>query len=379
MSGCLRDLCIMVQVGDRNFALGRNGRQPRRPILPNLTTVTPQELPSMSFSRDDIFLVTGGTGFVGSAVARALRKQGARVRLLVRKGADRRNLHPDDEIALGDLRDERCLPSAVAGARFLIHCAADYRLWAPTPSELMESNVEGTRNLMRAALAAGIERIVYTSSVATLSLNGAGLADESRPMEPGEAIGTYKRSKVIAERLVEDLVEREKLPAVIVNPSTPIGPGDVKPTPTGRIIVEAASGRMPAFVDTGLNIAHVDDVAEGHLLALAHGRVGERYILGGENVALSRILAEIARMVGRKAPTTRIPLAAVYPLAYICEAFALVTKRPPFVTRDALHMAAKHMFFTDAKARRELGYRSRPYQDALQDAIDWFRGAGLIR
>jgi dihydroflavonol-4-reductase len=232
---------------------------------------------------------------------------------------------------------------------------------------------------MEEALRAGVERIVYTSSVATIKPQKNATANETHPLAEHHAIGAYKKSKVIAERLVEDMVQRDSLPAVIVNPSTPIGARDVKPTPTGRIIIEAACGRMPAFVDTGLNLAHVDDVAEGHLAALARGKIGERYILGGEDVYLRDMLAEIARIVGRKAPRVRLPIAPLYPLALAAEGVGFVTGREPFLTLDGLRMARHHMFFSDAKARRELGYTARPYQEAIADAIAWFRQEGYLR
>ena len=232
---------------------------------------------------------------------------------------------------------------------------------------------------MRAALAAGVERVVYTSSVATLRPRDDGPADETRAATPEQAVGVYKRSKVVAERLVEALVRDEGLPAVIVQPSTPIGPRDVKPTPTGRIIVEAASGRMPAYVDSGLNLVHVDDVAAGHVLALEQGRVGERYILGGQDVMLGEMLAEIAEIVGRKPPTVRIPRAPLFPLAWANEQIARATGGNPFLTLDSLRMAKYRMFFSSAKAEGELGYRARPYRAALEDAVAWFRQAGMIR
>jgi dihydroflavonol-4-reductase len=319
-------------------------------------------------------LVTGASGFVGSAIANAARDAGYRVRVLVRPTSPRTNIDPRDEVVEGDLTAPGSLGPALAGARFLVHAAADYRLWARRPEELERTNVEGTRNLMRAALAAGIERIVYTSTVATI-LPGH---DESRPLAATEAIGNYKRSKVLAERAVEAMVEREGLPAIIVNPSTPVGPRDVRPTPTGRIIVEAACGRVPGFVDTGLNLVHVDDVAAGHLAALRQGRVGERYILGGENVPLSRMLAEIAGLVGRRTPRLRFPRHAIWPIALGAEAFARWSGREPFINRDALRMAKSHMFFDDAKARRDLGYSSRPYGEGLADAIGWFKAAGYL-
>jgi dihydroflavonol-4-reductase len=263
--------------------------------------------------------------------------------------------------------------------RYLIHAAADYRLWSPAPGEIIRTNVEGTRQLMEEARRAGVERIVHTSSVATIALEGHSPADENARLSESAAIGTYKKSKVAAERLVEDMVERERLPAVIVNPSTPIGPRDVKPTPTGRIIVEAARGRMPGFVDTGLNLVHVDDVAAGHLLALRRGRIGERYILGGENVYLRDMLTEIARLAGRRPPRIRLPIAPLFPLAFGVELLARLTGREPFATLDALRMARHHMFFSDAKARRELGYSSRPWQQGIVHAIAWFREAGYLR
>ncbi len=232
----------------------------------------------------DLLLVTGASGFVGAAIANAARAAGNRVRVLVRRSSPRINIHAGDEVIVGDIRDRASLLPALRGVRYLAHAAADYRLWAPVPEEIIRTNVEGTKCVMEEALRAGVERIVHTSSVATLELRDGSPSDETHPLAASEAIGAYKKSKVLAERVVEDMVKDQGLPAVIVNPSTPIGPGDVKPTPTGRIIVECASGRMPGFVDTGLNLVHVDDVAVGHLAALRRGRIGERYILGGENV-----------------------------------------------------------------------------------------------
>ncbi len=324
-------------------------------------------------------LVTGASGFLGSAIAAALRARGHHVRALVRPSSPRTNLDPGDTVCEGDLRDRASLAAALKGVRFLFHAAADYRLWARNPEEIVGNNVEGTRLVMEEALRAGVERIVYTSSVATLKPVDGGLATENHPQAEQEAIGAYKRSKIAAERLVEAMTRQEGLPAVIVNPSTPIGPRDVRPTPTGRIILEAASGRMPAFVDTGLNLAHVDDVAAGHVAALLRGRIGERYILGGENVLLADMLADVARLVGRRPPALRLPRAAVYPLAYAAEMMARIRGVEPFVTLDGLRMARYRMFFDDAKARRELGYVSRPYREGLADAIAWFRAHGRLR
>jgi dihydroflavonol-4-reductase len=326
----------------------------------------------------DLLLVTGASGFVGSAVANAARKAGYRVRALVRRSSPRTNLQLDDEIVVGDICDRASLAPALRGARYLIHVAADYRLWSPAPDEIIRTNVEGTRYVMEEALRAGVERIVHTSSVATLKPRAGAPADETCPLSEREAIGAYKKSKVVAERLVEDMVNQRSLPAVIVNPSTPIGPRDVKPTPTGRIIVECARGRMPAFVDTGLNLVHVDDVAAGHLAALRRGSIGERYVLGGENVRLGAMLADIAVMVGRRPPTLRVPIAPLYPIALGAELWARLTGKAPFATVDGLRMARHYMFFDDAKARRELGYVSRPYREGIADAIAWFKQAGYL-
>lgn len=320
-------------------------------------------------------LVTGASGFVGSAVVRLLLARGERVRVLVRPSSDRSNVRSlDVELVEGDLREPSTLAAACTGCTGLYHVAADYRLWTRDPGELYASNVEGTRNLMRAALSAGIPRIVYTSSVATLGLHADGSpATEDSPVALENMIGHYKRSKFLAERAVDELVAREGLPAVIVNPSTPIGPHDVKPTPTGRMVRDAAAGRIPAYVDTGLNIVHVEDVALGHLLAFERGAVGRRYILGGENMALRDILAAIARKVGRRPPTVRLPRGALYPVAAVAEAWAWATRgREPQVTLDGLRMSRKWMFFDSARACRELGYAPRPALDAIDDAVEWF-------
>ena len=326
----------------------------------------------------DIALVTGATGFVGSAVARALEAKGVAIRALARAESPRRNVEGlDAEVVTGDMRSAADMTRAMQGARWLFHVAADYRLWAKDPEEIVRNNREGTRAVMQAALAAGVEKVVYTSSVATLSLKHVP-ADETRPLSEAEAIGAYKRSKVVAERLVEAMVAQQKLPAVIASPSTPIGPRDVRPTPTGRIIVEAASGRMPGFVDTGLNLVHVDDVAEGHWLALQKGRVGERYILGGQDVSLREMLAQIAHLTGRRPPTVNLPRGPLYPLAFVAEAIAQLTGNEPFLTADALKMSRYRMFFSSAKAEQELGYRARPYVEALADALAWFRQEGYL-
>ena len=249
-------------------------------------------------------LITGATGLVGSAVARKLVAEGTTVRALVRRGSPRSHLEGLGlEFIEGDMRDAQSVRAAMVGIRHVFHVAADYRLWARDPNEIFAANVDGTRIVMQEAKNAGVERIVYTSSVATIAVRDDGSpADKSIGLKVEDGIGAYKRSKIAAERLVEAMVADEQLPAVIVNPSTPIGPRDVKPTPTGRIIVEAARGRMPGFLDTGLNLVHVDDVADGHLAALKHGAIGERYILGGQDVLLADMLADIAGLVGRRPP-----------------------------------------------------------------------------
>jgi dihydroflavonol-4-reductase len=328
----------------------------------------------------DTVLVTGASGFVGSAVARKLSQRGHRVRVLMRKTSPKTNLAGlDAEPVEGDMMDPVSMRAAMKGARYLFHVAADYRLWARDPEEIVRNNRDGTKIVMEAALAEGVEKIVYTSSVATLKpVAGRSVGEDSRHDEQ-TAIGAYKRSKVVSERVVEAMVAERALPATIVSPSTPIGPRDVKPTPTGRILVEAATGRMPAYVDTGLNLVHVDDVAEGHLLALDRGKIGQRYILGGQDATLAQMLAVIAELSNRKPPRINLPRGPLYPLAYAAEAFASLTGKEPFVTVDALNMSKYHMFFSSAKAERELGYTARPYAQALRDALDWFRQAGYLK
>ncbi len=331
---------------------------------------------------DMTILVTGATGFVGSAVARQLIDRGAGVRVLVRPSSDRRNLEGlSVDLVLGDLTDAASLAAALKNCHGLFHVAADYRLWTRDPAPMFAANVDGTRAIMQAALEAGVQRIVYTSSVATLGARSDGTAvNEDAPVVYEDMIGPYKQSKFLAETEVRRLVSEHSLPIVIVNPSTPVGPRDIKPTPTGRMIVEAASGRMPAYVDTGLNLVHVDDVAAGHLLAFDKGRVGERYILGGENMGLKEILGEIAAIAGRRAPTIRIPRRLILPLAYLAEAWTrLAGGKEPFVTVDGLKMAKKKMYFSSARAKADLGYNPRPAREALQDAVTWFRDKGYCR
>ncbi len=328
----------------------------------------------------DRVLVTGASGFIGSAIVRTFLSRGFAVRALVRRESPRLNLLGlPVEIAEGDISDKPSIASALQNVRFVVHAAADYRLWTRNPSELMAANVLGTANVMEEALKAGVEKIVYTSSVCTLAHSTPrAVADETQSLDAAKAYNPYKKSKILAEEAVRGLIEKAGLPAVIVNPSAPVGPRDIKPTPTGRIVVECAAGRMPAYVDTGLNLVHVDDVAEGHLLALKHGVVGERYILGGRNVRLRELLTEIARQAGRRPPLVELPIAAIYPFAAMSEFFANVTGKAPFATRDSLKMAREYMFFDDAKARRELGYAPRPYEEGVADAIVWFQQAGML-
>ncbi len=321
-------------------------------------------------------LVTGGTGFVGSAVIRSLLKRGDEVRAMTRASSDPALLDGlDVEVVHADLDDPESLRKAVSGCSTLFHVAADYRLWVPEPDAIYRTNVEGTRALMRAAAEAGVERIVYTSSVATLGLHGdARPADEETPSSIEDMVGHYKRSKFLAEQAVQALIDDEDLPAVIVNPSAPVGPRDIKPTPTGRLILDLARGRLPAYVDPGLNVVHVEDVAAGHLLAFDKGRVGERYILGGENLHLGEIAGMVATLAGVKAPKLKLPIGPLMPLAHVIETIWRLTRRTsePFITTDGLRMARKLMFFTSAKAERELGYSPRPAIEAFKDAIMWY-------
>jgi dihydroflavonol-4-reductase len=325
-------------------------------------------------------LVTGAAGFIGSAVARALLSAGAAVRVFIRSKSDRRNLVDlRVEITFGDHRDRKSIDEAIKGCEAVIHVAADYRLWVPNPAEMFEANVTGTRNVMEAAGSVGVRKIIYTSSVATLGLpKETGVSDEDSSATPEEMIGTYKRSKFEAEHLVRTLISTHGLPAVIVHPSTPIGPRDRKPTPTGQIVVKAASGRMPAYVDTGLNVVHVDDVADGHLLALEKGAVGDHYILGGENLTLAQILEMVSTTTGRPAPRIRLPHDIVMPVAAAAELWARISKHEPFVTQDGVRLARKKMYFSSDRAKDKLGYRPRPAICAIADAVAWFDAHGYI-
>jgi len=321
-------------------------------------------------------LITGATGFVGSAVVRAALRDGWTVRAARRGSSDTSALDGlDIEYATLDLRDQRSITAAMTGCDAVFHVAADYRLWAANPAELYENNVEGTRRICEAAKATDVSRVVYTSSVATLGLPKAGGADvqgnEDTPVSLADMIGDYKRSKFLAEQVAREYADAG-LDIVIVNPSAPIGPRDLKPTPTGQMVLEAAAGRMPAFVDTGLNVAHVDDVARGHLLAYEHGMAGRRYVLGGQDMTLAEILTLVAEIVDRPPPRIKLPHNVVLPIAHVAERIARFTGKPPKVTVDGVKLAKKRMFFSHERADRELGYHARPARDALADAVAWY-------
>lgn len=313
-------------------------------------------------------LVTGASGFLGWHVARVLLERGHSVRALVRAGSRVDQL--DVEPVTGDLRDPASLARAIAGCGLVFHVAADYRLWAKDPAELYRSNVDGTRYLLQAARDAGVERVVYTSTVGCIGIPHGGVGAEETPVSLQDMAGDYKRSKFLAERVALEFA-REGLPVVIVNPTAPIGEHDVKPTPTGKIVLDFLNGDMPAFIDTGLNVVDVRDTAEGHLLACEHGRAGERYILGSENLTLAQILQKLARISGRKAPTVRLPYAVAYLAGAASTAWAGVTGRPPRVPLEGVRMAGKKMWVSHEKAARELGFRPGPADAALARAVEW--------
>lgn len=322
-------------------------------------------------------LVSGANGFVGSAVVRALLRHGYPVRALVRPASDTASLDGlGVEVVRGDLRDPPSLERALHGCEGLFHVAADYRLWAPDPHAIYAANVRGTHAILLAARRCGIRRVVHTSSVATLGLHPDGTpADEDTPARLAGMIGAYKRSKYLAEALARRCASAGT-DIVIVNPAAPVGPRDRKPTPTGRTILDAARGRMPAYVDTGLCVVHVDDVAEGHVLAYERGQRGRRYVLGGENLSLREILSNIAALTGRHAPWLRLPHAAVLPVAHAAEAWARLTGHAPTITVDGVKLARHHMYFSSRRAESELGYHARPAREALADAIQWFKDNG---
>ena len=324
--------------------------------------------------------VTGATGFIGASLVRELLKDGCEVRVLARAGSDRSNLRGLDlEIHEGDLRDADGLRKGLAGCDRLYHAAADYRLWTRRPAEMYDINVTGTRNILAAALHAGVSRAVYTSSVGTLGNPGNGTPGaESTPVSLSDMVGHYKRSKFLAEREAEQFIA-QGLPLVIVNPSTPIGPLDIKPTPTGKIIVDFLNGKMPAYLDTGLNIIDVEDCARGHILAAERGTVGEKYILGNENLTLKQIFGLLERITGRPAPRIRLPYGPILVAACVNEAISWCTGREPLIPLTGVRMARKIMFFDSSKAVRTLGLANRPVADSLQRAVDWFRDNGYVK
>jgi dihydroflavonol-4-reductase len=324
--------------------------------------------------------VTGATGFIGASLVRVLLEEGYTVKALVRPDSDHRNLAGlDIELCVGDLRDRTSLDKGLADCDTLYHAAADYRLWTRKPADMYEINVGGTRNVMEAALRRGLSRIVYTSSVGTLGNPGNGVSGtETTPVTLADMVGHYKKSKYLAEREAESFLQRG-MPLVIVNPSTPVGALDIKPTPTGRIIVDFLNRRMPAYLDTGLNIIDVEDCARGHLLAARHGRIGEKYILGSENLTLRRIFTILEEITGLPAPKVRLPYTPILIAAHVNEAISRVTGREPLIPLAGVQMARKFMFFDSAKAVRELGLATGPVDDALRKAVVWFRANGYVR
>jgi dihydroflavonol-4-reductase len=324
-------------------------------------------------------LVTGASGFLGSHVARLLAERGEHVRVLLRATSQTRSLEGlAVERASGDLRDETSLAKALAGVRIVYHVAADYRLWARDPREIYESNVQGTCNLLEAAKRANVEKFVYTSTVGTIAVPRHGaLPDENTITFIQEMIGAYKRSKWLAEQEARQAAAAG-LPVVIVNPTTPVGPGDAKPTPTGRIIVDFLNGRMPAYVDTGLNFVPVEDAAAGHLLAAERGRIGERYILGGENLTLKQALEILSRVSGRRAPRVRVPHVLALAAGYADAALSRLVGREPQIPLDGVRMARHNMFVSTEKARAELGFVAEPIAAAFARAVRWYETSGYV-
>jgi dihydroflavonol-4-reductase len=322
-------------------------------------------------------LVTGATGFVGGAVARALVQRGIEVRVMARAGADLQNLQGlTVERVEGDLRDQGSLRHALTGCRQLYHIAAHYALWARDPSIFYDVNVTGTKTLLEAARDVGTERIVYCSTIGAIGIPPeGGLGTEETPVVFEQMAGHYKRSKYLAEQEVLKLA-KAGLPVVIVNPSAPVGIGDVKPTPTGQVIVDFMKGRMPAYIETGMNIVDVDDVATGHLLAMEKGRIGERYILGSANLMLREVLEILSRLTGVNAPTIKLPRVAILPLAYLNQWMANITGQPPRIPLEGVKMAKYKMHYDCSKAIRELGFPQTPPEVALEKAVKWFRDHG---
>ncbi len=314
-------------------------------------------------------LVTGASGFVGWHVARLLTERGHKVRALVRRPGSVPEL--DVETVSGDLRDPASLERAAAGCGLVFHVAADYRLWAKDSREMYAANVDGVRNMLTAARSAGVERVVYTSTVGCIGVPHGGIGDENQPCALQEMAGDYKRSKFLGEQVALEFA-RGGFPVVIVNPTAPMGDHDFKPTPTGQIVVDFLRGAMPAFIDTGLNVVNVKDVASGHLLACERGKPGERYILGSENLTLRQILEQLASVSGRKAPTVELPYFVAWLAGAVGTAIAQVTGKPPRASLESVRMARKKMWVSHEKASRELGYKPGPARDALADAVRWF-------
>jgi len=323
-------------------------------------------------------MVTGATGFVGSHVARVLVEQGADLRLLIRSSSDLRNIQDlNAERVTGDLRDPASLKKAVAGCEVVFHVAADYRLWVRDPDEMYRSNVDGTRAILEAARETGVRRIIYTSSVATMGFTSNGqLADETSPVSLANMIGPYKRSKFMAEQVVIEAAG-SGMDVVVVNPTTPVGERDIKPTPTGRIVVDFLKRKFPAYVDTGLNLVDVTECARGHVAALEKGSSGQRYILGGENLTLKQILDKLAALTGLPSPWIRVPYVMALATGAVDEfVTGYIRKREPRASIDAVRMGRKKMFVTSAKAERELGWKTVPVDDALGRAVAWFQANG---
>jgi dihydroflavonol-4-reductase len=324
--------------------------------------------------------VTGATGFIGASLARELLELGCEVRALVRHGSDRRNLNGlEIEFWEGDLRDGDSLSKGLAGCDTLFHAAADYRLWTRDPATMYAVNVEGTRSILQAALKRGLSKVVYTSSVGTLGNPGNGTpGTEETPVSFTDMVGHYKKSKFLAERVAESFIE-QGLPLVIVNPSTPVGRLDIKPTPTGKIIVDFLNRKMPAYLDTGLNLIDVQDCAKGHILAALHGHIGEKYILGNENLTLKDIFTLLQQISGLPAPRVKLPYAPILLAAYINEGISKLTRIEPLIPLAGVQMAGKLMFFDSSKAIRELGLPQHPVKNALEKAVDWFHAEGYVR
>lgn len=338
-----------------------------------------EERHSIAASMKKVF-ITGATGFIGASLARELLEQGCEVKALVRPGSIKANLAGlPIELHEGDLLDQDSLEQGLAGCDTLFHAAADYRLWTRNPKSMYDVNVGGTRSVLEAALKRNLSRVVYTSSVGTLGNPGDGTpGTEDTPVSFDEMVGHYKKSKFLAEREAETFLERG-LPLVIVNPSTPVGRLDIKPTPTGRIIVDFLNRRMPAYLDTGLNLIDVEDCAKGHVLAARHGRIGEKYILGNQNLTLRDIFSLLEEISGLPAPRVKLPYTPILLAAYANEALSRVTGREPLIPLAGVRMAGKLMYFDSSKAIRELGLPQQPVKNALKKAVEWFRAEGYVQ